>query len=99
MSNWTAGPNLGQRGPVMPPLAIRRMPKRRAVTSQAVAPAILDRQPSAGAVSKGKGGPMTLPQIVKAYAAEHDRREGGPCPCLLCADLRWHIQQTKAGAK
>ena len=83
----------------MAPLAIRRMPKRRAATSQAVAPAILDRQPSPDAVCKGESARMTLPQIVKAYAAEHDRREGGPCPCLLCADLRWHIQQTRAGAK
>lgn len=39
---------------------------------------------------------FTLAEIVKAFAAQHARRYGDPCPCLLCADLRWHIEQRKA---
>lgn len=37
----------------------------------------------------------TLPQIVRAFAAEHDKRAGGQCECVFCADLRWHEQQAR----
>jgi hypothetical protein len=42
----------------------------------------------------------TLSQLLKRYAAEHDKRAraaGGPCACLLCADFRAHVAAHKAG--
>ncbi len=41
----------------------------------------------------------TLPQLIREYAREHDRKTGGPCPCLLCADLRWHEAKAKGGGR
>lgn len=46
--------------------------------------------------SNGDARIFTLAEIVKAYAAEHDRLSGGPCPCVLCADLRVHIEADRA---
>ena len=36
---------------------------------------------------------FSLTQILMAYAAEHKRNQprGLDCHCLLCRDLRWHI--------
>lgn len=41
----------------------------------------------------------TLPQLIREYAREHDQREGQPCACILCADLRWHEAQARGGGR
>lgn len=41
----------------------------------------------------------TLPQLIREYAREHDCREGRPCGCILCADLRWHEARAKGGGR
>jgi len=87
-NNWTPGPNFGRRGDKMPPLAIRRMPKRSAANSEAVAPT-----PATPDAAER----MTLQQIVSAYAREHNENApGGSCACQPCVDLRWHVRQARA---
>lgn len=38
----------------------------------------------------------TPPQLLKAYAAEHDLIFGRECPCSLCDDLRWLLDSARA---
>lgn len=55
-------------------------------------------RPSTARVQAPEGpesGHYTLPQLIREYAALHDRQAGGPCRCILCADLRWHEEQVR----
>lgn len=79
---WDLGPNFDTRAARQPRPNVPRQPQRSRTRARAQT---VQREP------------FTLPQIVRAYALEHDRANGHrPCRCDLCSDLRMHVEQSRA---